>query len=445
MKKIISILLILLMLSLVGCGKIGKEDYYNVLQNYVNLDTETMEYGEFISDTTIEGKTVRLYRVYHQKGGLKFVNSEIVAETIDGKTVEKEIIFEETMYIPLYEAGTGNVLGVKEVKRVNFDDTLSVEEQYEQKIIETERYHTLVKEFKETFYVPFVLPKSAEDIIESGSSKGAKSYLITYKVGTDVYTVTLSKMEKLTETFGKTYRVGKILVENEGLKINCRFALPNMGLTAVRIEDPLKNVEILPGVQTDPYKDIKELLNGLVLEACLGEDNTLVQYAGCEYIIVEGEEYAKIEGNKLVIHTLPLENTVIKLGIRIVLLPEFVKEFEYTIEVESHEHEFVNGRCECGETDYHEHVYEDGVCYCGHVKENFDEYVGEKEGRIAVLRYNPNKTIEFCFLDTSDKEVYYYREATPYVALYETEGMTAVLFLIKLDDVNKTFIIVKKN
>lgn len=471
MKKIvISITLILTSLfTLVGCkGKMTKDEYYNVLENYVNLETESMGYAEYIEEATLEGKTTELYIVYHQHDGIKYTLSEMKKEVVDDKEVEKKVIIEEFLYIPIYEAESGDILGVKRVDRINSNTELPVEEQYKQRLVDIEEYYNVIAEYKGHFYEPYKIPASPESIIEAGSTKNTKSYIITYKLDTAIYTVTLSKMEKLSETFGKTYRVGKLLVEDEskGLRVNYRFALPNMGITAKRIEDPLKNFEIIPGEQPNPLKEVKELIDGLVLENVFAEDGALVQYTGCEWLVVDGEEYVEIKDGKLLVHTEPAENTVVKIAIQVSLFPEIRKEFGIEVLAPKHEHVFVEGKCECGEVDpeyvapeVHEHTAcpTCGLCTAedcdgeaavkcqGHepepvltVKERVEavletlvmpEFVAGEEWEVADLTKFDLSALEDLEFEVS------------YGVLIQGEGMEAVRDYVKLDGANKTLMV----
>ena len=125
---------------------------------------------------------------------------------------------------------------------------------------------------------------------------------------------------------------------------------------------------------------------------------------------------------------------------------------EFTIFV-PHEHKYVNKRCECG--DIHDvHIFLNGKCdYCGE-KKDFIEYRGEIKGYTAFVRlYVVTQEYDiiygqaevFLIDDPLTKEIYFYKESEPYVALYEFGEYDKQLALLKIKTGTKTFEYREKN
>ena len=110
----------------------------------------------------------------------------------------------------------------------------------------------------------------------------------------------------------------------------------------------------------------------------LDEDNVVEK----AYVTVNGEQNKEVILKTGTVSLSGLQFKENKYEIKLVI--EYLDENEKTVKVESialvyeplHEHNFVDGKCECGETDPnyvppHEHAFVEGKCECGEIDPNY--------------------------------------------------------------------------
>lgn len=227
MKKLFKFLCVLFVsvFALTGCQSYSTADYYGILTNHVDLETETVTCFDYTSEhKDVEDNVTFSYIKYDAKKGI-YAMSKTKVNYEDAYQLNYEY-----WYLGTFEEDI--LVSASYVERV--------QNGYNKEAIPVHgegSYNEVVNLLKENMWCEYVAPASVSSIIESGSGKNSafSTYKITYIDGD------LSNVIVVKEHAG-WYRIESLRITDRvtGEYWYYTYKLPSFGLS---IEDPTLGME----------------------------------------------------------------------------------------------------------------------------------------------------------------------------------------------------------